>query len=119
MTDHYSELGVPKGASKAEIRRAYRKRAQNAHPDREGGDADAMSRINAAYACLSDDSKLARYDQTGCDDTHVQTLEEKAIGRLSLMVASYSNQMPEDGDLVCVMKAQLQIGSAQAQSDRR
>ena len=63
--NYYALLGVPKGASVAEIKRAYRKLAWEHHPDRAPSDADAEARfrqIAEAYEVLSDEGKRARYD---------------------------------------------------------
>ena len=68
MKDYYAILGVPKTASKDEIVKAYRKGAQQHHPDRNPGDAEAESRfrdIQEAYDILSDTSKRSDYDSGG------------------------------------------------------
>ena len=62
--DPYAALGVSKSASADEIRRAYKKKAAKAHPDR-GGDAEEFKRIARAYAILSDDDKKRAYDSGG------------------------------------------------------
>jgi len=67
MADYYNILGVDKGASDDEIKKAYRKLAHKHHPDKQGGDADKFKEINAAYQVLSDKSKRAQYDQFGSD----------------------------------------------------
>lgn len=64
--DYYKVLGVPKTASKDEIKKAYRKLAQKHHPDANKGDAGAESRfkdISEAHAILSNTEKRAEYDQ--------------------------------------------------------
>lgn len=66
--DYYSILGVERNASADEIKKAYRKKAMDSHPDRHGGDAEKekeFKAINEAYAVLSDAQKKARYDQFG------------------------------------------------------
>lgn len=62
--DYYKILGVAKGASPDEIKRAYRKLAQQHHPDK-GGDQAKFKEINEAYQVLSDPQKRGQYDQYG------------------------------------------------------
>lgn len=63
--DYYSILGVEKGASKDEIKRAFRKLAHKYHPDKKGGDESKFKEVNEAYSILSDDKKRAEYDTYG------------------------------------------------------
>lgn len=63
--DYYSILGVPRNASKDDIKKAYRKLAHQYHPDKPGGNAEKFKEINEAYQTLSDDTKRAQYDQFG------------------------------------------------------
>ena len=66
--DYYEILGVSKGASKDEIKKAYRKTALKYHPDRNPDDKSAEEKFKEAaeaYEVLSDDQKKARYDRFG------------------------------------------------------
>lgn len=65
--DYYEVLGLAKGASADEIKRAYRKLARQYHPDvnKEAGAADKFKEINEAYQVLSDPKKRSQYDYYG------------------------------------------------------
>jgi len=66
--DYYEVLGIPKGATAEEVKKAFRKVAKQHHPDLNPNDKAAEARFkeaNEAYAVLSDDEKRAKYDQFG------------------------------------------------------
>ncbi len=63
--DYYEILGVPRGASDEEIKRAYRKLAQIHHPDKPGGDEKKFKEISEAYRTLGDKEKREQYDKFG------------------------------------------------------
>lgn len=69
--DYYEVLGLEKGASDEEIKKAFKKQALKYHPDRNQGNAEAEEKfkeINEAYQVLSDPEKKSRYDQYGTAD---------------------------------------------------
>ena len=66
--DYYEVLGLKKGASDEEIKKAFRKMAMKYHPDRNPGDKEAEERfkeLNEAYSILSDPDKKDKYDRFG------------------------------------------------------
>lgn len=68
VKDYYQILGVPRSADEKEIKKAFRKLAQQYHPDKNPGDAAAEQKfkeINEAYTVLSDADKRAKYDRFG------------------------------------------------------
>ncbi len=69
--DFYAVLGVPKTASEAEIKQAYRKLSREIHPDKHKGDKGMEAKfkeVNEAYEVLSDPQKKASYDRFGSAD---------------------------------------------------
>ncbi|MCR4711438.1 MAG: molecular chaperone DnaJ [Clostridia bacterium] len=66
--DYYEVLGLQKGASEEDIKKAFRKMAMKYHPDRNPGDKDAEEKfkeVNEAYSILSDADKKSKYDRFG------------------------------------------------------
>lgn len=63
--DYYKILGVEKGASEDDIKKAYRKLAHQYHPDKKGGDEQKFKEINEAYQTLSNKEKRVHYDRFG------------------------------------------------------
>jgi molecular chaperone DnaJ len=70
MRDLYEVLGVERGASQADLKKAYRRLAQQFHPDKCGGDKESEEKFKEAanaYQVLSDDEQRALYDRYGFD----------------------------------------------------
>src|SRR3954464_9104415 len=71
MADLYEQLGVKKGATEAEVKKAYRKLAKELHPDRNKDNPAAsarFSKVTQAYDILTDKDKRARYDRGELDE---------------------------------------------------
>ncbi|MBI5221119.1 MAG: J domain-containing protein [Candidatus Liptonbacteria bacterium] len=63
--DYYKILGVARGASGEEIKKAYRRLAHQFHPDKPGGNEQKFKEVNEAYQTLSDNNKRVQYDRFG------------------------------------------------------
>lgn len=73
MAEYYETLGVTKEASQDDIKKAYRKKALQFHPDRNPGDPTAEKKfkeVSEAYEILSDEKKRQAYDRYGKDGMH-------------------------------------------------
>src|SRR6187431_1986297 len=71
MADPYQTLGVARGASEADIKKAYRKLAKELHPDRNKDNpkaSDRFSKVTQAYDILTDKDKRAQYDRGEIDE---------------------------------------------------
>lgn len=63
--DYYHILGINKGATEEEVKKAFRKLAHKYHPDKKGGDEKKFKEISEAYSILSDKKKREQYDKYG------------------------------------------------------
>lgn len=79
MKPHYETLGVSEDADAAEIKRAYRKKAEIAHPDKKGGNQDEMVAINRAFDVLGDPKRRLLYDATGQDNDRPEEEQIRAL----------------------------------------
>jgi len=79
--DFYKILDVPSNASKRQIKRAFRKLSLKYHPDKCEDCKEKFTDVNAAYECLSDDSKREAYDSVGRDEERFKEWEKQGGGR--------------------------------------
>lgn len=118
MTDHYETLGVPKDASPEDIKRAFRKQSSKNHPDRHGGSpeaTEAMAKVNAAYAVLSDPARRLGYDQTGRDPAEGPTLDDIAEHALQTLIQQILEDNPK-GNLVQLLEQHITKSIEQLQA---
>lgn len=112
----YTTLGVAPAATQTEIKAAFRRKAKDAHPDREGGSTEAMAAINEAYAVLGDPERRARYDATG--DTREApkppTIEEEGAKALAEV---FNDCLTQEGDILKVMRNAFNEGIDMAQRE--
>src|SRR5260221_207217 len=92
--DHYASLGVPPNADLQAIKKAYRMRALESHPDR-GGSQAAMLRSNEAYEILSDQTKRRTYDEARQDRAN-QAAQHQATADSS-WARQKAGDYPRDG----------------------
>jgi curved DNA-binding protein len=85
--DYYETLGVTKGASDVEIKKAFRKLAMKYHPDRHKGDKRTEAKfkeINEAYAVLKDPKKRKQYDMFGSEEFHQRFSQEDIFSNFDM-----------------------------------
>lgn len=108
-TSLYQVLHVAASASAAEIDKAYRRRAREAHPD-AGGEASAFHALSHAYAVLSHAERRAAYDATGYDGEYDgEAVATRAMNHIHALVASVlESDVPyESVDLVAAIRETL------------
>ncbi len=106
----YDILNVKETATKDDIKKAYRKRARETHPDHNKGKEEEFIKVSKAYLVLADDVKRVKYDQTGQEDFRDNTAE-KAMSMLGQMFTDIISNNDENifyVDIIGSMKETLQ-----------
>lgn len=102
---HYETLGVRRDADRDTIKRAYRKKAHEAHPDK-GGKAEAFHAIQKAYDVLSDDARRAWYDRNGTDGQ--ANPEDEALKNLAAVFLQTVEQVDVDhSDVLALVRENI------------
>lgn len=121
MPDLYEDLGIDATASEAEIKRAHRRRVRKTHPD-AGGKREDFDRVQRAYMVLSDQSKRAKYDETGQVNDSPENLEEaQALMILSQKLAGIvGNEMinPRAVNILAHLKREMMDEANQAKAEK-
>jgi curved DNA-binding protein CbpA len=118
MSDHYEALGVKKNASKDEIKKAYRRKAKDAHPDRKGGDNTEMVALNRAKDTLLDDEKRARYDAGGDERSRppLDTMAEQAIAQAFDELLDQDNDLPDNINPIAAIERVFKQNASSAET---
>ncbi len=109
MTSHYDTLGIDPKAPPEEIKRAYRKKARKAHPDK-GGTNETMAEVNKAYEVLVDPRRRLEYDETGNDQK--PPVEQEAGNLLATFFAAALSK--EARNLVVAARQMLEMHEQEA-----
>jgi curved DNA-binding protein CbpA len=105
--DPYALLGLPRDATTAQVRTAYRRLAKKAHPD-VGGDAEVFDRIKLAHDVLTDEARRAKYDATGAiDPTAVDNSHVALMGMLSNALDAALQEIAKTGGVQAVARTDL------------
>lgn len=120
MTDLYETLGIHKGATKSQIKAAWRKLAKSHHPDK-GGDPETFKQVKEAYEVLSDDDRRKLYDETGSIHSAVNNKEAEMYGVLVQLVTQVIDQVSDvdNLDLISAVKKVLKDGISQGERQIR
>ncbi len=118
--NYYDILGVKKEATQDEIKKAFRKKAHEHHPDKESGDADKFKELNEAYQTIGNEQKRKQYDQFGSAGANYQDFSRSQGGNpFGQGGFSQSNVNFDFGDLGDVFGSFFGGGSgAKTQSSR-
>jgi len=110
----YDRLGVKKDADQNEIRRAYRRKAANCHPD-IGGDNNEMAELNRAYTCLKDPIKRLTYDETGAEP-QPDMREQKAT---EMLIWKFKEALQHDQPAISYARTQVTLNKTDIRRKRR
>lgn len=105
----YKDLGVSPNADKATIKKAYRSKAQKAHPDK-GGDSEQFKVVVHAYEVLGDEERRKKYDQTGDEASIGDSILTSAIKLLADIVNKVmdENFEAEYHDAIAIIKKSIE-----------
>lgn len=102
MKNPYEILDVPPAANEAEIKKAYRKKAQEAHPDK-GGNTELFKEIAKAYEILSDAEKREHFDKTGEEKSN-QVEAEVISALIQIVLTTIHANDPKYNDLIQIAR---------------
>ena len=112
--NHYDTLGVKKDAKPDDIKRAYRRKAREVHPDKSNGNHDAMAELNNAFDVLSDPQRRLLYDSTGEDRQRPIDEEVKS----AILQAFHDGLARDVADVLSHAKKLLEAKANQIKAER-
>lgn len=87
--DPYAELGVSKDATEDEIKAAFRKRAKETHPDKDGGSSSEFERVKQSHLVLTDPERRKKYDETGdTADNPAKSIQQRAMELVGSLIGA-------------------------------
>lgn len=118
--NYYEVLGVARDASAEDIKRAYRKRAKELHPDTNAdADGEAMAELNVAYEVLGDAERRKLYDETGEGADPRKHLEAEAREGIAGIMLHHIQAREGNGDIMTAVQADLRNQLAAAEANVR
>lgn len=114
--NYYDILDVPRDANKAEITRAYKKKAMTLHPDRVNGGIEQFQELQEAFSVLSDPEKRAKYDR-GDDIGVEQGPQQVAYERLGMLFQQMAPKASTNKDFVDQIRRSLVQGKTKMKTD--
>ena len=103
MDSHYDTIGVDKSASQEEIKKAFRKKAKELHPDK-GGSKEECSALTHAYSVLKDPEKRSRYD---AGEEELEPIEVLARAMLAQLSSQAIDNLPPEQDPMKYIREKL------------
>ncbi len=107
MRDPYKDLGVDKDSNVDEIKSAYKKKVQETHPDKEGGNREEFDKVQEAYLVLRDPEKRKHYDEHGTAKKEKKEMHVDIIASLFEQLLS-KDDLPYNFDYVATVKDSLE-----------
>lgn len=116
--DLYETLGVARDATKEAIKKAFRRRARETHPD-VGGEPEKFHAVELAHRILTDDQRRGEYDATGRVDERVDTLDAQAMSLIGALVERFlADEEAKFLDVVSEMRKSLKADIRTAETNR-
>lgn len=115
----YEILGIDATASKEDIKKAYHEKAQETHPDKQGGSQEKFLEVSRAYKILSDEEKRQRYDDTGEEDDSTPREEDPKhlVLQVFLTVISNPHFNPKKHDAFESTKGEIEMRQSQIKNE--